>query len=533
MSDSASKLTIPKIQDLRDDDDPAFANTLPEPESSEPPPPIRVDMYVGSTFDNRYVIDEPLREGGMGLVYKGTHKGIGKAVAIKVLREDMVSDPEMLKRFRNEARAVSLIESPHIIDITDYGILPDGARYYVMELLEGESLGDLLARTGPMHFAKLIHIAKQIAMGLGAAHKAGIIHRDLKPDNVMIIRFGQEETFVKVLDFGIAKVASDSQKLTKTGAVFGTPLYMSPEQAAGIELDQRTDIYALGVIMFEMAAGRVPFNAENVMAILSQHMYKAPPSLRSLVEDIPEALEAIIVRLLAKKPESRYGSMDELVADLDQVAKGLAPESTARVLAQSGELSSPADYFGGRAPAQTASPVTTISMRPPPRPKWHAAVALLMAAGAIGGSVALVSRVTKPESARVTPTVEPDPLPPSFSTAPAKAEPAASTDIRLLLVPPTAKVSVNGKLFPSRTVTVAKDEKVSLVVEAPGYQTKTVEMSSKDSPEITVSLVASAKSGTGLAPIAKPPSPPAAASPVGAKRKCSDGEVPAYDNCIK
>ena len=528
MSDSASKLTIPQI---KEEDDFALAATAPEPESSEPPPPIRVDMYVGSTFDNRYVIDEPLREGGMGLVYKATHKGIGKAVAIKVLREDMVSDPEMLKRFRNEARAVSLVESPHIIDITDYGILPDGARYYVMELLEGESLGDLLARTGPMHFAKMVHIAKQIAMGLGAAHKAGIIHRDLKPDNVMIIRFGQEENFVKVLDFGIAKVASDSQKLTKTGAVFGTPLYMSPEQAAGIELDQRTDIYALGVIMFEMASGRVPFNAENVMAILSQHMYKAPPSLRSLVPDIPEALEAIIVRLLAKKPESRYGSMDELVADLDQVEKGLAPESTARVLARSGELSAPADYFGGRAPAQTASPVTTISLRPASRPKWQAALAGLMVVGAIAGSVFLASRVSKPDVARATPTVEPDPLPPPMAVTPLKPEPT-STDIRLLLVPPTAKVSVNGKLFPSRTVTVGKDEKVSLVVEAPGFATKTVEVGAKDAPEVTVTLLSAARNPPGASPVAKPaPAAPAAAAP--SKRKCSDGEVPAYDNCVK
>lgn len=528
MSDSASKLTTRQVSGTETD---AFAATQPEPEASEPPPPpVRVDMYLGATFDGRYVIEAPLREGGMGLVYRATHKKIGKAVAIKVLREDMVADAEMLKRFRNEARAVSLVESPHIIDITDYGVLPDGSRYYVMELLEGETLGDRLARNGPIHLSTLVHIAKQIARGLGAAHAANIIHRDLKPDNVMIIEFGQERNFVKVLDFGIAKVATDSHKLTKTGAVFGTPLYMSPEQAAGLDIDQRSDIYSLGVIMFEMAAGRPPFNAENVMAILSQHMYKAPPSLRSLVPDIPEALEAIIVRLLSKKPDTRYSTMDELVADLEQVEQGLEPESTARVLARSAELSAPADYFGGeRDVPRTTSPVTTVSLRPAKRPKWHIALAGVVAVSALVASIAfLTNRVSTPvPPPSATKTVEPDPPPPALTATPGAEN--ATSDVKLTLIPPSARVSSNGKILSARTFKVAKGESLSVTVEAAGYASKTVELSAKDSPEVTVALSPIPKGPA--APVAPPRPTPGGNS--SALRKCGDGEVPAYDHCVK
>jgi len=533
MSDSASKLTVRNVSETEAD---AFAPTQPEPESDTsepPPPPIRVDSYLGATFDNRYVIEAPLREGGMGLIYRATHRKIGKAVAIKILREDMVADSEMLKRFRNEARAVSLVESPHIIDITDYGVLPDGARYYVMELLEGETLGDLIARTGPLHLSTLVRIAKQIAMGVGAAHAANIIHRDLKPDNVMLIEFGQEKNFVKVLDFGIAKVSTDSHKLTKTGAVFGTPLYMSPEQAAGLETDQRSDIYSLGVIMFEMATGRPPFNAENVMAILSQHMYKAPPSLRSLVPDIPEALEAIIVRLLSKKPETRYATMNELLADLEQVENGLAPESTARVLAQSAELSAPADYFGGeRDVPRTTSPVTTISLRPAKRPKWHIAVAAIVAGSAVVASVAFLNRrVVEPEKpvpAKTALTVEPDPPPPSMTPPATKAE-NPSSDVKLVVEPANARVSTNGKILSARTFTITKGESLPLTVEAPGYASKAVALSTQDAPEVTVALSPLPKAGPVINAAPKASTQMGGSGP----RKCGDGEVPAYDHCVK
>lgn len=395
----------------------------PSPNASPPSIPAlqpKVDPYIGATIDGRYKIEGLLGEGGMGVVYRGRHKVIDKPVAIKVLRADMARDAEITERFLREARAASAIGNPHIIDISDFGTLPDGSTYFVMEFLNGIPLSALAENNEPVAVTRLIRIAAQIADGLAAAHQRDIVHRDLKPDNIFLIDRGAEKDFVKILDFGIAKVSSGTAKLTRHGSVFGTPHYMSPEQAAGAPVDHRTDIYSLGVIMYEMASGKLPFDADNFMGILTQHMYQAPVPIRALVppQDIPPGLEAIIMKCLSKKPEQRYQTMLELAEDLDKVTKGLVPEAVGEMMARSGGFNVPADYF------KSAMPVPVPATPPALRAKnpWplYAGIASVVAAVSI-----VVGIFAYGQYSTASPSPSNTPPPPSSTQAPL---PVASVD---------------------------------------------------------------------------------------------------------
>ena len=288
--------------------------------------PVEPSSYVGSTVDNRYFIERLIGEGGMGVVYRGRHKLIDKKVAIKILRGDMARDAEMTERFLQEARAASTIGNPHIIDISDFGVLSDGATYFAMEYLEGRSLTAAM-QGEPLSLPRILHVVKQIADGLAAAHSANIVHRDMKPDNVFLIQRGADPDFVKILDFGIAKVGGEASRLTRAGSVFGTPHYMAPEQASGSQVDARADVYALGVILYEMTSGKVPFDADSFMGIAMQHMHKAPVPVREMApeRDIPLEVDAIVLKLLAKEPADRYQTMGEVVADLERFERGEVP----------------------------------------------------------------------------------------------------------------------------------------------------------------------------------------------------------------
>jgi serine/threonine protein kinase len=287
-----------------------------------------MDALIGTVVDGRYRIDVRIGEGGMGVVYKAIHTSLNKTIALKVLRGEMAKDAEVVQRFIQEAQSASSIGHENIIDISDFGRLPDGTVYFVMEYLNGHPLNDLIKRGGSIPVADAVQILRQIAGALGAAHQRGIVHRDLKPDNIYLVQRGELRNFVKVLDFGIAKVGGASNKLTRTGMVFGTPHYMSPEQAAGQSVDARTDIYALGVIMYEMFTGRVPFDADTFMAVLTKHMFEKPEPMTSPhAERHLGALEQITMRALEKKPENRYQTMHELVEDLDRVIGGGRPRA--------------------------------------------------------------------------------------------------------------------------------------------------------------------------------------------------------------
>jgi serine/threonine-protein kinase len=419
------------------------------------PPPAKVDPYLGKTIDGRYSVETILGEGGMGVVYLGKHKVIGKKVAIKVLRREMARDNEITERFLQEARAASSIGNPHIVDISDFGTLPDGSTYFVMEYLVGSSLAGAMGETKPLSLPRLLHIAKQIASGLGAAHDAGIVHRDLKPDNVMLITRGGADggkDFVKILDFGIAKVGGEASRLTRAGSVFGTPHYMSPEQAAGAPVDLRTDIYALGIILYEMASGKVPFDADNFMGILTQHMYKAPVPLLALVPapEIPPSLDAIIQKCLTKKVEGRYPSMAALLVDIETLERGEIPAALGEMMARSGGFNVPADYF--RASAMPAPVPATPDGVPK---KGKGALLIAMAAVATLGIAALAVTVARPTSTRAeglaisapppATVAQPQPVPAVVAPSASAAPGPAVQHVAVVIEPLDAKVVREGE----------------------------------------------------------------------------------------
>jgi tRNA A-37 threonylcarbamoyl transferase component Bud32 len=453
-------------------------------------PPSKVDAYLGKTIDGRYLVERVLGEGGMGVVYAGRHKMIDKRVAIKVLRGELAADQELTERFLQEARAASAIGNPHIIDISDFGQLPDGSTYFVMECLDGKSLAGVMSDLhGPTPTSRLCHIAKQIAQALAAAHTANIVHRDLKPDNIMLINRGSERDFVKILDFGIAKVGSGTKKMTRAGSVFGTPHYMSPEQAAGAVVDHRTDIYALGVILYEMASGKVPFDADNFMGILTQHMYKAPVPIRALVPevDVPPGLDAIVLKCLSKKPEARYVSMDELTSDLDKLERGVLPAAVDEMMARSGGFNVPADYF-----RSTAMPAPVPGSPFEPKKRWPL-YASIGAVAALLGIVGLVVVVRSSNSGAQTPSagivvsataLPPTSAPPVAPVAPAVAVaaplPAAPVthEVLISVLPNDATISRDGADLGQSPVALrlGDDEIANLVIQHKGYKTRSVKV---------------------------------------------------------
>lgn len=303
-----------------------------------------MQRLIGTVIGGRYKVLSSIGEGGMGAVFLVEHNVIRKRMALKVLNDEMMKNPEAAARFEREALAAAHIDHPNVVAATDSGRTEDGRLFVVLEYVDGQCLRDKLNQ-GKLPPPLAVHITRQVASALVRAHGLGIIHRDLKPENIMLVARDGDDHLVKVLDFGLAKVsvralldegaASPNEVLTRYGAVFGTPAYMAPEQAAGGEVDGRTDLYALGVLLYEMLTGRLPFDGDDSAALLRQHVVAQVPSIKSRAPGlkIPDALEALVLRLLEKRPDKRYEHAKALLEALDALvlAEGLAynPSSSA------------------------------------------------------------------------------------------------------------------------------------------------------------------------------------------------------------
>jgi serine/threonine-protein kinase len=520
-SGTGSQTTGLKLVNIR----PAV-DSIVEPVSGVAPPTSKPDPLVGYTIDNRYKVESVLGEGGMGVVYRCRHKIIDKKVAMKVLRADMARDKEATERFLMEAKAASAIGDDHIIDISDFGLLPDGSTYFVMEYLDGTPLSTIV-NGNPVPVARILKIARQLAEGLAAAHEAGIVHRDLKPDNIFLITRGGDKDFVKILDFGIAKVPTSSAGLTRAGSVFGTPHYMSPEQAAGAAVDHRGDVYSFGVILYELACGKVPFDADNFMGILTQHMYKAPVPIRALVpppQEVPPGLDAIVLKCLSKRPEQRYGSMRELQADIDKLRDGLVPDAVGEMMARSGGFNVPADFFKvqGRMPAPV--PATPAGVPTKSRSALIAGIAgVLVAVGLVVAIFAQSKSSPASPPTAAAPVTPPPEAPPSPE---ASNDIVVSSGVAVAADPLDAEVWKGSQNLGTSPVIVDVPEgtPVAIEIRRAGYLTKKLVLDGRER-KVTVRL----DKERATAPVAvgrpKPgrPAPPAPEPVAKPKPKTSAG----------
>ena len=288
------------------------------------------DSLLGHTLDGKYELIERLGQGGMSVVYRARRSHIGDEVAVKVLLQTFVMDEAAVERFRREARAAAMLRHTNVVTIHDFGETQnaDAPAYIVMELIEGMTLRAVLKKEGRLSPQRAVELMRDICAGVGAAHRRHVIHRDVKPDNIVVIPPADEydrET-VKVVDFGIAKLRdmAGAMHLTQTGAVMGTPYYMSPEQCRGEPLDARSDVYSLGAMLYEMLAGTPPFTAESLTGMIAKHLYEPPPPLPWELE-VPPMLEAVMLRALAKKPEARQQDATELARALQASLRQTVP----------------------------------------------------------------------------------------------------------------------------------------------------------------------------------------------------------------
>jgi eukaryotic-like serine/threonine-protein kinase len=450
----------------------------------------------GQVVTGRYRVLKKLGEGGMGTVYLAEHVTIEKKVALKVLLHEYARKQDLKDRFLQEAKAAAKIGHENIVDITDFGDTPDGSVFFCMEFLEGLDLSQLIRKQGPIPWSRSKPILLQICRALGAAHSKGIIHRDMKPENIYLIEREGRSDFVKVLDFGIAKMSmegSGESRLTRTGMIFGTPEYMSPEQAQGNKPDHRVDVYAVGVIMYEMLTGHVPFKADTFMGILTKHIFEQPvsPSQANPGVSIPAEVEGLVLKALCKERDERFQSMAEMAAAITQ-ASGRMTRPTGdtsvppRILTASPSSSLPAI-------STLVGPTTTEVAEFNPARRARVIIGVLVAVVVLGGAVVVGLMLRKGDK---TPQTKLEPKKAEPKKAEGASIPALSPDagaakpigtqprrVRIETTPSGASVYLDDKLLgktPDPIELAPGDKTVTLVLKIDGYKDQTLSVAPTD-----------------------------------------------------
>jgi len=448
---------------------------------------------IGTVLLGRYRVLSHIGDGGMGSVYLVEHTTILKKLAIKVLSRALSSRADYIDRFLREARAASVINHPNVVEITDFGSTADGSPFFVMEFLQGEDLSHTVAREGAMPWARARPIMLQICAALQAAHEQGIVHRDMKPGNCLRIKHGSNGDYIKVLDFGIAKIQSseaEEKALTQTGTVIGTPEYMSPEQGWGHPVDHRSDIYAVGVILYELLTGGVPFTGETMMEILNRHIYEVPDINHP---NISPEIGAVILKAMQKDRGLRFQSMSEMIGAIEAVGTGAQPVQvvdeeikapwglhTARYSTAVTRLTS-----AHRAPNEAAITETTPAVQPPRRGNGMifglvgvgvaAAVAIAFMLGGGGDPQPPAGPApTTPPVAEATPDPKPEALP---TPPPVVLDPAAEK-VRLDVATPGVEAqildardeAIYGMTNSPDGIEVKKGDTLELILRAAGYE---------------------------------------------------------------
>ncbi|WP_437513197.1 serine/threonine-protein kinase [Sorangium sp. So ce1099] len=511
------------------------------------------DLAPGTPV-GEYRIEAKIGVGGFGTVYRAMHPVIGKAAAIKVLSRQCSANPQLVSRFIAEARAVNQIRHRNIIDIFSFGALEDGRHYYVMELLEGMTLDAYLRKRGRLPPAEALPILVKIARALDAAHAAGIAHRDLKPENVFLVFDEDGAIFPKLLDFGIAKLLgepSTTAHKTRTGHLIGTPLYMSPEQCRGRNVDHRTDVYSFGILAHELLAGAPPFDGESAFDLLTKHASEPAPPVSSLATHLSPALDAPLLRMLEKDPASRPASLLEATAALVEAARGAGYDVPTGLLRASDAAvgRGGSDAAGRRARIAAAEPLAVelaptqpgpvadastdpngtetvlqrslpdkVESTPAAASRWRAALAAVAILGG-AAAAALTLRLTgsehladaprapalaAPESAALLAPVAPAP---AASAAPAPADvPTASAraappevELQIQATPKEIEVWSEGKLVGKAPgpLRLPRGRAVKLTFKSPGYQEQAQEFLAEADGALTVTLKRAAATARG------------------------------------